>query len=40
MRAICMTTSQEMTCFPLFDKLCDYTIQNFVVGSWNSDDET
>ena len=39
-RKIYMTTSQEITCFPLFDKLCDYTIQNFVVGSWNSDDET
>ena len=26
---ICMTASQEMTCFLLFDKLCDYTVQNF-----------
>ena len=23
---ICMTASQEMTCFLLFDKLCDYTV--------------
>ena len=29
-----------MTCFLLFDKLCDYTVQNFVVGSSNSDDGT
>ena len=28
-RAICVTASREMTCF-LFDKLCDYTVQNFV----------
>ena len=39
-RAICMTASQEMRCFLLFDKLCDYTVQNFVVGSSNSDHET
>ena len=41
-RAICMTAwaSQEMTCFLLFDKLCDYTVQNFVVGSSNNDDGT
>ena len=39
-RAICMTASQEMTCFLLFDKLCDYTVQNLVVGSSNSDDGT
>ena len=35
-----MTASQEMTCFLLFDKLCDYTVQNLVVGSSNSDDGT
>jgi len=28
-RAICVTASREMTCF-LFDKLCDFTVQNFV----------
>ena len=39
-RAICMTASQEMTCFLLFDKLCNYTVQTFVVGSSNSDDGT
>ena len=41
-RAICMTASasQEMTFFLLFDKLCDYTVQNFVVGSSNNDDGT
>ena len=39
-RAICTTASQEMTCFLLFDKLCDYTVQNIVVGSSNSDDGT
>ena len=27
---------QEMTCFLLFDKLCDYTVQKFVVGISNS----
>ena len=27
--AIRVTASREMTCF-LFDKLCDYTVQNFV----------
>ena len=27
-----------MTRFLLFDKLCDYTVQNFVVGSSNNDD--
>ena len=32
--------SQEMTCVLLFDKLCDYTVQNFVVGSSNNDDGT
>ena len=32
------TASQIMTCFLLFDKLCDYTVQNLVVGSSNSDD--
>lgn len=37
-RAICTTASQKMTCFLLFDKLCDYTVQNLVVGSSNSDD--
>ena len=37
-RAICMTASQEMTCFLLFDKLCDYTVQKLVVGSSNSND--
>ena len=30
----------KMTCFLLFDKLCDYTVQNLVVGSSNSDDGT
>ena len=30
--------NHEMTCFLLFDKLCDYTAQNFVVGSSNNDD--
>ena len=39
-RAICITASQEMTCLLLFDKLCDYTVQSFVVGSSNSDDGT
>ena len=39
-RAICMTASQKMTCFLLFDKLCHYTVQNLVVGSSNSDDGT
>ena len=33
-RAICTTASQKMTCFLLFDKLCDYTVQNLVVGSF------
>ena len=38
--AICMTAwaSLEMTCFLLFDKLCDYTVRNFVIGSSNNDD--
>ena len=39
-RAICTTASKQMTCFLLFDKLCDYTVQNLVVGSSNSDDGT
>ena len=39
-RAISTTASQKMTCFLLFDKLCDYTVQNLVVGSSNSDDGT
>ena len=39
-RAICTTASQKMTCFLLFDKLCDYTVLNLVVGSSNSDDGT
>ena len=39
-RAICMTASQEMNCFLLLDKLCYYTVQNFMVGSSNSDDGT
>ena len=39
-RAICTTASQKMTCFLLFDKLCDYTVQNLVVGSSNSNDGT
>ena len=39
-RAIRTTVSQEMMCFVLFDKLCDYTVQNLVVGSSNSDDGT
>ena len=30
--------SQEMTCFLLFDELCDDTAQNFAVGNSNSDD--
>ena len=38
-RAMCMTASQEMTGF-LFDKLCYYIVQKFVVGSSNSDDGT
>ena len=39
-RAIYTTASQKMTCFLLFDKLCDYTVQNLVVGSSNSHDGT
>ena len=39
-RAICMTPSNEMARFALFDKLSDYTVQNFVVGNTNSDDGT
>ena len=39
-RAICTTASQKMTCFLLFDKLCDHTVQNLVVGSSNSHDGT
>ena len=39
-RAICMTASQEMTCFLLFVKLWDYMVQNFLVGSSNGDDGT
>ena len=39
-RAICMTASREMTRFLLFDKLCDCTVQNSVVGSSNNDDGT
>ena len=35
-----MTASQEMICFLLFDKLRDYTVRNFVVGSSNSNDGT
>ena len=31
-RAICTTASQKMTCFLLFDKLCDYTVQNLAFG--------
>ena len=27
--AVCTTASQEMTCFLLFVKLCDYTVQIF-----------
>ena len=37
---LCTTASQKMTCFLLFDKLCDYTMQNLAVGSSNSDDGT
>ena len=37
-RAICKTASQKVMCFLLFDKLCDYTGQNLVVGNSNSDD--
>ena len=36
--AICTTASQKNSCFLLFDKLCDYTVKNLVVGSSNSDD--
>ena len=36
-RGICMTASQEMTCFLLFDKLGNYTVQNFVVSNSNID---
>ena len=39
-RVICMTASKEMTCFLLFDKLCDYIVQTFVVGSSNNSDGT
>ena len=39
-RVICMTASKEMTCFLLFDKLCDYIVQTFVVGSANNSDGT
>ena len=39
-RTLKMTAFQEMMRFLLFDKLCDYTLQNFVVGSSNSDDGT
>ena len=35
-----MISSQEMTCFQLLDEFCDYVVQNFVVGSSNSDDRT
>ena len=38
--AICTTAPQKVTCFLLFDKLCDYTVQNLVVGSSNSDHGT
>ena len=38
--AKCMISSQEMTCFQLLDKFCDYVVQNFVVGSSNIDDRT
>ena len=31
---------EKMTCFLLFDKLCDYNVQNLVVGSSNSDNGT
>ena len=34
------SASQEMTFVLLLDKLCDYTVQNFVVGSSNNDDGT
>ena len=37
-RAICTTASRKVTCFLLFDKLCNYTVQNLVVCSSNSDD--
>ena len=37
-RAICTTASRKVTCFLLFDKLCNYIVQNLVVGSSNSDD--
>ena len=40
MLAICMTASHEMRCFLLFDKFCDYTVQNLVVGSSSSDHGT
>ena len=32
-RTIRMAASQEMARFALFDKLSDYTVQNFVVGN-------
>ena len=35
-----MTASKELTCFLLFDKLCDYIVQTFVVGSANNSDRT
>ena len=37
---MCMTASQEMARFALFDKLSDYTLQNFVVSNANGDDGT
>ena len=39
-RAIYTIASQKMSCFLLFDKLRDYTVQNLVVGNSNSDDGT
>ena len=35
-----LKASQEMTCFLLIYKLCDYTVQDFVVGSSNCYDGT
>ena len=37
-RVICMIASKEKKRFLLFDKLCDYTVQNFMVGSANRND--
>ena len=36
--SLSLSRNDVMTCFLLFDKLCDYNMQNFVVGSSNNDD--